>query len=421
MDIVSSEHHQASGSIDHYRVSVPGRTELAGNHQDHQGGCVVAAAIDRRITCDAHVTSGSCIHVRSQGHEECLIDLADPNCWTSRAGERHTTTSLVRGMAAQLMQQGVELRGCVLDIDSDIPAGAGLSSSAAFELCVGAALAALCGWQVLASGDVPRADGGVEQRCLTPLHLAQMALHAERAFFGKPCGIMDQIACAYGGVIHMDFRNRVNPAITPMTLPPSCDDYTYLLVSCGSGHEDATDAFAGVAQDMQSAADAFDVAQLRDITMERYLDDIGRVRARCGDLVALRGLAFFEELDLVRRRVEALEQDDAPTFVYLANRSSMISAEHLQNVGFPGEHEDAMVALALCQRALVDVTKSTMEVLGGSARIHGGGFGGTIQVIVPNDKVVPFAERIEGQLGAGSCMPVRLGAPGIVVEAPRRS
>ena len=131
MDIASSEHHKASGTIDHYHVSVPGRTELAGNHQDHQGGCVIAAAVDRRISCDAHASRGSCIHVRSRGYEECVINLADPNCWTSRASERHTAISLVRGMAAQLMQQGVELRGCTLELQSDIPAGAGLSSSAA--------------------------------------------------------------------------------------------------------------------------------------------------------------------------------------------------------------------------------------------------------------------------------------------------
>ena len=417
MDIVSPEHHQASGTIDHYRVSVPGRTEVAGNHQDHQGGCVIASAIDRRITCDAHLDPGTCIRVRSQGHDEFEINLADPNCWTSRASERQTTISLVRGMAAQLMQQGVELRGCTLDISSDIPAGAGLSSSAAFELCVGAALAVLSGWQVVSSHDA-RTDHAVGEHCLSPLHLAQMALHAERAFFGKPCGIMDQIACAFGGVIHMDFANRVNPVISKITLPPSCDGYTYLLVSCGSGHEDATDAFAGVAQDMQNAADAFDVAQLRDITMERYVDDIGRVRAEYGDLVALRGLAFFEEFGLVARRVEALQRDDARSFVYLTNRSSIVSAEHLQNVGFPGEHEDAMVALALCQRALAEFTVPKDGKLCGSARIHGGGFGGTIQVIVPNELVDPFAERIDGLLGEGSCTLVRLGAPGIEVEAP---
>ena len=419
MDIVSPEHHQASGTIDHYRVSVPGRTEVAGNHQDHQGGCVIASAIDRRITCDARLSPGGRIRVRSRGYDEFEIKLADSNWWNSRAGERQTTISLVRGMAAQLMQQGVELQGCTLDISSNIPSGAGLSSSAAFELCVGAALAVLSGWQVVSPEDVLRGDAYVGERCLTPLHLSQMALHAERAFFGKPCGIMDQIACAFGGVIHMDFANRVNPVISDIKLPPSCDGYTYLLVSCGSGHEDATDAFAGVAQDMQAAAGAFNVAQLRDITMERYVDEIGRVRAECGDLVALRGLAFFEEFGLVARRVEALRRDDARSFVYLTNRSSIASAEHLQNVGFPGEHEDAMVALALCQRVLAEFTVPKDGKLCGSARIHGGGFGGTIQVIVPNELVAPFSERIDSLLGEGSCTLVRLGAPGIMVESPQ--
>lgn len=418
MDIASSEHHQASGTIDHYRVSVPGRTELAGNHQDHQGGCVIAAGINRRISCDARPHSGSCIHVRSEGHEECLINLADPNCWTSRASERHTTISLVRGMAAQLMQQGVELHGCILDIRSDIPAGAGLSSSAAFELCVGAALAVLGGWKISLHGSTAAGNVDYDSRCLTPLHLAQMALHAERAFFGKPCGIMDQIACAYGGVIQMDFANRVNPVVSHVVLPPSCDAYTYLLVNCGSGHEDSTDAFAQVAQDMQAAADVFGVAELRDVGMTRYVDNIGRVRAQCGDLVALRGLAFFEEFALVHHRLDALHDDNARQFVYLTNRSSVVSAQHLQNVGFPGRHEDAMVALALCHRVLAELTGARDGTLCGSARIHGGGFGGTIQVIVPNEFVQMFTARIDSLLGAGSCMLVRLGAPGIRVEEP---
>ena len=383
MDIVSPEHHQASGFIDHCRVSVPGRTEVAGNHQDHQGGCVIASAVDRRIVCDAYVDAGSRIRVRSHGHGECSINLADPNCWTSRASERNTTVSLVRGMAAQLMQQGVELQGCTLDAHRD-----------------GVSL-----------------EDDIREKRLTPLHLSQMALHAERAFFGKPCGIMDQIACAFGGVILMDFANRVNPAISKVILPPSCDGYTYLLVNCGSGHENATSSFASVAQDMQDAADAFGVAQLRDISMDQYVNDIGRVRAEYGDLVALRGLAFFEEFRLVQRRVEALRRDDAQSFVYLTNRSSIVSAEHLQNVGFPGDHEDAMVTLALCQRVLAELTVPVDGTLCGSARIHGGGFGGTIQVVVPNDKVEPFVKRIESLLGIGACMLVKLGAPGIRVES----
>lgn len=416
MDIASSEHHKASGTIDHYHVSVPGRTELAGNHQDHQGGCVIAAAVDRRISCDAHASRGSCIRVRSRGYEECVINLADPNCWTSRASERHTAISLVRGMAAQLMQQGVELRGCTLELQSDIPAGAGLSSSAAFELCVGTALAVLGGWKISLHGATAAGDVDYASKRLTPLHLAQMALHAERAFFGKPCGIMDQIACAYGGVIHMDFANRVSPAMVPLVLPPSCDDYTYVLVSCGSGHENSTESFAQVAQDMQSAADVFGVAQLRDVGMERYLDDISLVRERCGDLVALRGLAFFEEFALVRQRFEALEDDDARRFICLTNRSGVVSAQHLQNVGFPGEHEDAMMTLALCQHALGELAGLGKGKPFGSARIHGGGFGGTIQVIVPNERVEAFANRVNGMLGEDSCMLVHLGAPGIKVE-----
>lgn len=397
-----------------YHVSVPGRTELAGNHQDHQGGCVIAAGIDKRIHCDVRELEGTQVIVRSQGYETLSIDIADRDFWTSRADERQTTLSLVRGMAAQLVQHGIELRGCTLDIDSEIPAGMGLSSSAAFELCVGAALLAVAGWRMVDGTDTSGAEDMFGRQELSPMHLAQMALHAERAFFGKPCGIMDQIACAYGGVIHIDFSNRISPIINRVELPPSCDDYTYCFVKCGSGHENSTDSFAGVAQDMQSAADAFNAAQLRDLSKQEYVRNIAHVRSTCGDLIALRGLAFFNEFDLVRERLDALQADDAARFVRLSERSGIVSAEYLQNVGYPGVHEDAMLAFALCRTVLTEMSEFGRRPRG-SARIHGGGFGGTIQVIVPNEDAARFEERIDQLLGTGSCIQVRLGAPGILV------
>lgn len=400
-----------------YHVSVPGRTEVAGNHQDHQGGCVIAAGIDRRIHCDARELPGSQIVVRSEGYEPVSIDLSEPGFWKPRADERQTTLALVRGMAAQLMQHGIELRGSTLDLSSEIPAGMGLSSSAAFELAVGASLLAVAGWHMLDGLDKLAPEGSSADRAASPMHLAQMALHAERAFFGKPCGIMDQIACAYGGVIHMDFSNRISPVIRRIVLPPSCDEYTYCLVACDYGHENSTESFASVARDMQAAAAVFDVAQLRDISKERYVHGLETVRAACGDLVALRGLAFFNEYELVEERLEALLADDAARFVRLTERSGIVSAEYLQNVGYPGEHEDAVLALALCRTALTELSDFGRRPRG-SARVHGGGFGGTLQVIVPAVDDRAFAERIDGLLGARSCVQVRLGAPGICVTCP---
>lgn len=399
-----------------HHVSVPGRTEVAGNHQDHQGGCVIAASIDMRTHCEASLTDGSKIHVLTDGIEDFSIDLSEKKCWTPKKDERHTTISLVRGMAAQLIQHGVEVKGCVLDFHSDIPIGLGLSSSAAYELCVGGALLAVSGWNLASVHEEMAPYEMQEAKRISTLNLAQMALHAERAFFGKPCGIMDQIVCAYGGVIYMDFHNRVSPELTPFTLPRSCKDYTYFLIDCGRGHENDTDDFAQVALDMQSAASVFDVAQLRDITMDDYLKGIDRVRDAHGDMVALRGLAFFEEYDLVNKRFLALRNDDLPGFIRLSRYSSSVSVEMLQNVGFPGKHEGAMVTLALCQVLLEEYSKNS-SLPYGSARIHGGGFGGTVQVIVPNDIFEEFEERIDDLLGYDACLNVNLGTPGILIDA----
>lgn len=396
-------------------VSVPGRTELAGNHQDHQGGCVLASAIDKRTYCEIYETSGHVIRVFSEGYDEFDIDLTEPSWWKPRKKELHQAIALVRGMAAQLRQHDVEMRGCTLEIRSDIPSGSGLSSSAAFELCIGAALLGLDGWTIDDKDTSAHLLVASADRKVTPLNLAQMALHAERAFFGKPCGIMDQISCAYGGVIHMDFLNRVSPVVTRVSLPPSTKDYVYYLVDCGQGHEDETDSFAQVAIDMQTAADAFGVSELRELSMGDYLNGFDRVRDMHGNLVALRGLAFFEEFNLVKERMAALENDDAKHFVELANLSGLVSAEHLQNVGFPGVHEGASVALAICH-AMLDELSQRSGLPRGSARIHGGGFGGTIQVIVPKEDAPFFKEYINGILGPDTCMLMNLGAPGVRIH-----
>lgn len=415
MNNPSSTHDGSGIAPRRHLISVPGRTEVAGNHQDHQGGCVLASAIDKRTYCEIYETSEHVIRVISEGYDEFCIDLTESNWWKPRESERYQAIALVRGMAAQLRQHDVEMRGCTLEIRSEIPSGMGLSSSAAFELCIGASLLALDGWTIDDKDTSAHLLVASTDKKVTPLNLAQMALHAERAFFGKPCGIMDQISCAYGGVIHMDFTNRVSPVVKRVTLPPSTKEYVYFLVDCGQSHEDETDSFAQVAIDMQTAADAFGVTELRELSMGDYISGIDRIRELYGDLVALRGLAFFEELNLVKQRMEALDADDAQRFVELTNRSGLVSAEHLHNVGFPGVHEGTMVALALCH-AILDELSERSGLPRGSARIHGGGFGGTIQVIVPKEDAPLFKEYVSGILGPDTCMLMNLGAAGVCIH-----
>ncbi len=395
--------------MDGYAISVPGRTEVAGNHEDHQGGCVIAAAVDRRICCTAQPQREPMIVVESNGFSPFALSLADPDFARPHISERNTTRALVRGMAALLEERQVRIAPCRLTFESDIPVGMGLSSSAAFELCCGAALL-----------QIAKASGSPTDN-IEPIDLAKVACDAERKYFGKPSGLMDQASCCLGGVNFIDFKDRESPQITPVDLPPSWSDFSYILVECESGHEDATSDYAQVARDMAEVARFFRVHQLRDITLEKYLDSFKQVRLALGDRAALRGYHFFNELSLVQRRLKALQHDNMPKFVELSNLSGISSAEYLHNVSMPSTSQPAMVALAFCRMALEEAFLETAKATGsaerGSARIHGGGFGGTIQVILPRAQEPCFRRRIEELLGPNSYVTLQLGTAGLLVEA----
>lgn len=412
-------------------VSVPGRTEVAGNHQDHQGGCVITAAIDKRLRIQAAKNSSSEITVQSEGFEPFAISLTEPSWATPQPDEIHTSKALVRGMAAALASRGANISGCNLSVTSTIPEGMGFSSSAAFEVCVGAALRLLAedsnssktsndpsvGPDNIHTATLPTASPilSPDAANLNPLAISQDALIAERDFFGKPCGMMDQTACALGGVQFLDFSVLDNPQITPVTLPPTWDTYSYLLVDCGESHAHTTNDFARVALDMARVAEFLQLDALGRISLTDYLAVFDSVRGALGDGVALRGLHFFVERELVQRRLAALQANDMPAFVQAAEDSGISSAEYLQNLSVPGPHQEAMVALALA-RVIMDQLAREHHVERGSARIHGGGFGGTIQVIIPAVIHDEFTERIEAILGSGACLLVKLGGPGILVE-----
>lgn len=392
-----------------YAISVPGRTEVAGNHEDYQGGCVIAAAVDRRIHCTAQPQSEPMIVVESNGFAPFALSLADPDFARPHISERNTTRALVRGMAALLKERHVKIAPCRLSFESNIPVGMGLSSSAAFELCCGAALLEIA---KAAGSEVPHIE---------PIDLAKIACDAERTYFGKPSGLMDQASCCLGGVNFIDFKDRANPQITAVELPPSWNDFSYILVECESGHEDTTSDYAQVARDMAEVARFFRVDQLRDISLQKYLDSFKQVRLALGDRAALRGYHFFNELSLVQRRLKALQNNNMPKFVELSNLSGVSSAEYLHNVSMPSTSQPAMVALAFCRMALeeayIEAANAAGSATRGSARIHGGGFGGTIQVILPRLQEPRFRNRIEKLLGPNSYVTLQLGTAGLLVEA----
>lgn len=361
----------------------PGRTELAGNHTDHQGGRVIAAAVDCGVRLVLRPNDRAEARVESEGFSPFAVDLSrlEPV-----EGERNTSAALVRGIVAGLRGAGVSISGFDARVESAIPAGGGLSSSAAFELAVAQAL------------NVAFANGS-----LAPERLAHIAQASERDWFGKPCGLMDQMAVALGGVSLMDFRGGGCEA---QRIPFDFEAYglALALVDTHCDHSAYTDEYAQVAKDMNALAGYLGASVLSEVPEAVFMEKLASVRADLGDLSALRGLHYYREMALVDERAHALQAGDVDAFLEATRRSGASSAMYLQNVSTVDRRKQpAMVVLALADRLLEGR---------GAARIHGGGFGGTVQAFVPVDHFDAFAQAMDAQLGLGSCRRYRIANQG---------
>ena len=366
----------AYGSSDAPRVLAvaPARSEIAGNHTDHEGGEVIAGTLDRAIVGVAAANGLDVIRVTSAGFDpvEVSLDSLEP-----RADERVTTAGIVRGMAACMAATGREPAGFDIVMDSDIPAGGGLSSSAALELALGRAMELL--WE-------GREVGAVE--------LARMGQAAENRYFGKPCGLMDQLSIAVGGLANLDFADEGEPGCRSLAFDFADHGYALCLVEVGCDHAAFTDEYAAVPQEMQAVAAAFGEARLDEVGADDFDAAAPALRERLGDRAVLRALHYWREDSLVAARWEALTDGDMDRFLELTRESGASSAMFLQNVSAPGAYQPAMVALALAERLLAGR---------GACRIHGGGFGGSIQAFVPLDAVDGFRSAMDGWLGDGAC------------------
>ncbi|MBQ9002786.1 MAG: galactokinase [Eggerthellaceae bacterium] len=356
------------------RAFAPGRTELAGNHTDHQGGRVVAAAVDCGVEIVLARRASSVARLESEGFAPVEIDVGD---LAARADERNTTAALVRGVIAGLGAAGVDPFGFEASAKSTVPGGSGLSSSAAFELALASALLA---------------QAGV---VLGPVQLARIGQAAERDYFGKPCGLMDQLAVALGGVAAIDFSNEDEPAVERISFDLESMGYALCLIDTHCDHSLYTDEYAQVALDMFAVARFFGAGRLCQVPESAFFDRLEDVRSALGDVPALRALHYYQENKLVDKRAEALRSGDFPAFLEYARRSAASSAAYLQNVSTADrKSQPAMVVLALADALLEGE---------GAVRIHGGGFGGTVQAFVPRDRLGHFTRCIDGHLGEGSC------------------
>lgn len=361
--------------------SAPGRTELGGNHTDHQHGHALCASVDLDLLACAAPNGLGRIRVISEGYApvEVALDALDP-----QPSERGSTAALVRGMAAGVAARGFSPCGFDAWVHSNVPAGSGLSSSAAFEILIGTILNAFC-------------CGGA----LDPVSLAMLGQRAENVYFDKPCGLLDQLGAAIGGAVALDFRDPAGPQVERITFDFSATEHTLCILDTGSTHADLTGDYAEIPNEMSRVARCFGRSVLAEVAEADFRAAIPALRRRCGDRAVLRALHFYDDDRTAQAEAAALRRGDFGEFLSLVNRSGLSSLERLQNISAPAHPEQQAVRLAI---------SLGRELLAGrgAIRVHGGGFAGTVQAFVPNPILEPFCRGIEAVFGPGSCRPVHI-------------
>ena len=364
------------GQLPTHYYSAPGRTEIGGNHTDHQRGRVLAAAVNLDTRAAVRANGTDVIRILSQGYPMCEVDLKE---LTPVAAEINTTPALVRGVAAKFVEMGCQVSGFDAYCESTVLPGSGLSSSAAFEVLVGTIINGLF------------YDGQA-----TPLQVAQIGQYAENVFFGKPCGLMDQTASAVGNLVTIDFFDKENPVVTPLGFDFASCGHALCIIDTRASHADLTDEYAAIPGEIRSISAHFGKDVLTQIDPTDFYAAIPVLREKCGDRAVMRAFHFYQENERVPKQVAALEVGDFDRFLELVKESGRSSYMYLQNVIPAGykEHQDVAVSLALCEHYLAGR---------GAYRVHGGGFAGTVQAFVPMDMLETFRAGIDGALGEGAC------------------
>jgi len=358
--------------MDNRIFSAPGRVEVGGNHTDHQRGRVLAAAIDLDMKCQSKINGTDIVNITSEGFGSAYVDLKDLN---PRRDERETVASLIRGVAAWFYNNGHTIGGFDGWVSSDVPKGAGVASSAAFEVMVGNV------FKGLFNADV------------SPLDIALAGQFAENVYFGKPCGLMDQAASSFGGLSMMDFYDPKAPVVRSIVADFS--EYALCVVTTGDSHADLTEDYAAIPSEMKAIAAYFGKADLRAVDADEFYSAIGELR-RISDRAVLRALHFFNENERVARQAEALDGRDIEDFMRLVTESGRSSLAYLQSIYSPNNYKEQglTLALALAERVLNGR---------GAYRVHGGGFAGSILSFVPNGLKNDFSRYMSDVFGEGCC------------------
>lgn len=356
--------------------SVAGRIEVGGNHTDHQLGKVLCATIHLDTLAVAKKRDDGIISIKSEGYDLVSLDISDTNYVQE---EENTMTALIRGVAHKMKELGYTLGGFNAMITSNVLRGSGMSSSAAFEGLLGVMFNEFyCQGKVLL------------------VELAKIGQFAENVYFGKPSGLMDQIACILGGFIYIDFFDKENPSIEKIDSTFLSCTYDVCIIDTGDSHDDLTQEYTDITQEMGKVAGFFGEKYLSRVAPDRFYQEMGELRKEFGDRAVLRALHFFQETERAEKECEALKAENLGIFLDLVKESGRSSVANLQNIyscESPGIQGGSII-LALCERLLDDR---------GAYRIHGGGFGGTVQAFVPKDRTASFKEEIEKVMGKDSC------------------
>lgn len=365
--------------------SAPGRTEIIGNHTDHQGGKVIAAAVNLDVWAMAGPNSEPVINFHSAGWPSVSLPLGD---WEAKDAERETSLALLRGLGAAFIGLGYPSRGLNIYCQSNVLEGSGLSSSAAIEL-------------VLAKIFNEFWAGGQE----TAVSLAKLGQFAENQFFGKPSGLMDQLASALGSLVYVDFAAGAGLPVDVLSIDLDWEGYALCIVDSGADHADLTPAYAAIPREMGQVAAYFKRKLLSDLPRDEFYGKIRELRSSFGDRAVLRSIHFFDEQARVEAAATAIRTGNFSDFLTQIRLSGRSSWEYLQNVVIAGakEHQELALALALADEILAGK---------GACRVHGGGFAGTIQAFVPRSELESFKFQIEGVLGQGSCHVLKIREPG---------
>ena len=356
--------------------SAPGRTEIGGNHTDHQHGRVLAGSVNIDMIAAAAPNSLNQLRVQSEGYDLCVIDLGD---LAARKEEENTTMALLRGECEAFKERDAALSGLDVYISSNVPKGSGVSSSAAFEVLIGVIL-----------NDLFLAEK------VSPIAIAQIGQWAENVYFGKPCGLMDQMASSVGNIITIDFASPAKPVVEPVAVDFSKAGLALCILDSGADHADLTDEYAAIPAECRAVAAVCGGEVLRDVPFETFLAKLPECRRQCGDRAVLRAFHVYADNDRVAKQVAALHDGDFDTFLSLVNESGCSSWEYLQNVIPAGykEHQEVGVTIAAAKHLLGDK---------GAVRVHGGGFAGTVQAFVPVEMLDEFKAGMEAILGEGRC------------------